>query len=132
MTRHISEDTLLELALGLSDARSERSVRKHLEECLKCRALLKDVEQTVNRIKDVTPVVAADLPVLPSLRHGRHAWLRVAAMLAIGFGLGFLASESLHSPSVVVVRQQLVSKPPELSTTGFVACDEVDLSRNLH
>lgn len=132
MTRHVGEDTLLELALGLLDAQSESGVRDHLEGCPMCRRLLEDVEQTVRHLKDVTLDLAADLPILPSHRHDRYTWLRVAAMLIVAFGLGFLASESLRSPTVNVVRQQIVPKPPELPTAGFVTCDEVDLARSPH
>jgi len=128
MIQHVSEDTLIELTLGLLTAQSESSVRDHLEECPMCRDLSEDVERTLHHIKDVTPKVNADIPVLPSLRHDRYTWLRVAAMLAVGFGMGFLASESLRSPSITVVRQQIISRAPELPAAGFVTCEGVDLS----
>lgn len=92
---------------------------------------MEEVDRTLRRIKDVTPEVTADIPVPPSLRRIRYQWLRVAAMLAVGFGLGFLASESLRSPSITVVQQQLVSRSPEWPAGGFVACDEIDLSWSL-
>ncbi len=58
----------------------------------------------------------------------RHGWLRVAAMLAIGFGLGFLASESLRPPVTTVVRQLILPAPPVGAAGGFVACDATDVS----
>ncbi len=131
MTRHVSEDTLLKLALGLLGAQADRRVRHHLEGCHTCRGLLEDVDQTLRHIKDVTPEVTAEMPLLPSLSHNRYKWLRVAAILAVGFGLGFFASESVRSPSMNVVRQQMVPRPPEWPAVGFVACDEIDLSRSL-
>jgi anti-sigma factor RsiW len=131
MTRHVSEDTVLKLALGLLDPRAEGRVRHHLEGCTKCSGLLEEVDRTMRLLKDVTPEIKADLPVLPSLRQSRYKWLRVAAMLAVGFGLGFLASESLHSPAMTVIRQQLVPRPPEHPGAGFVVCDEIDLSGRL-
>ena len=132
MTRHVSEDTMLKLALGLLAVRSDRRVRNHLKACPECRGLMEDVDRTLEQLKDVTPEVSADIPVLPSLRHGRYKWLRVAAVLAVGFGLGFVASESLRPPSINVVGQQLDPRPPELPTFGFVTCDEVDLSPGPH
>ena len=131
MTRHVSDDTLLKLALGLLDAQPEERARHHLEECARCRGLMQGVDRTLQHIKDVTPEVPADIPLLPSLGHNRFQWLRVAAMLAVGFGLGFFASESLRSPSVNVVRQEMVPSPPEWQPAGFVACDEIDLSVGL-
>jgi anti-sigma factor RsiW len=132
MTRHVGEDMLLKLALGLLDVQADTRVHHHLEGCPTCRALLEDVERTLHQIKDVTPEVSADVPLLPSVKRNRLSWLRVAAMLAVGFGLGFLASESLRSPFMNVVPQQLVSKAPEWTGAGFVTCDEIDLTSGLH
>jgi len=128
MTRHVGEDTLLKLALGLLDAQADRRVRRHLEGCDTCRDLLDDMDRTLRHIKDVTPEVTADIPPLPSLGHDSYRWLRIAAMIAVGFGLGFLTSESLRSPTMNVVRQQMVPRPPEWPAVGFVACSEIDLS----
>jgi anti-sigma factor RsiW len=131
MTRHVSEDTVLKLALGLLDHPAEGRVRHHLEGCAKCNSLMEEVLRTMHLIKEVTPQVKADIPVLPFLRQNRYKWLRAAAMLAAGFGLGFLASESLRSPAMTVVRQQLVPRPPEHPAAGFVVCNEIDLSGRL-
>ena len=131
MTRHVSEDILLKLALGLLTARSAARVRNHLKECSVCRRVMEDVDCSLGQIKDAAPDVTADIPVLPSLSHGRYNWLRVAAMLVVGFGLGLLASESTRPPSITVVRQQIVPKAPESSVHGLVLCDEVDVSRRL-
>lgn len=148
MTRHENEDTLLELALGLLNAADENRVRRHLQECSECRQCLADVERSLQLIKEAGPEVSADIPVLPprvlplpllpqrvlptpslpTLATGRYAWLRVAAMLAVGFGLGILVSESSRPPSVTVVRQQIVPKAPDLPAVEFVACDGDDLS----
>ena len=131
MTRHVSEDAMLKLTLGLLNARSDSRVRNHLKKCPECRGLMEDVDRTLEQLKDVTPEVTADPPVLPSLRRGRSIWLRAAAILAVGFALGFLASESLRPPSFNVVRQQIDPRPRALPTVGFVVCDEVDLSPRL-
>ena len=126
---HENEDTLLELALGLLNPESESRVRTHLRECPGCRSLCTDVEQTVGRLKVAAPALSAGIPALPSPGHGRYAWLRVAAVLVVGFGIGFLASESLRSPPITVVRQQVTPRPPDLPALEPVACEEVDLSR---
>ena len=131
MTQHVSEDTLLELALGLLDTLAESRVRHHLQGCPLCLGLSEDVEKTLHHIKDVAPKVNADIPPLPLFRLNRYKWLRVAAMLAIGFGMGVLASESFRSPSIQIVQQQIISKPPELPAAEFVACEGVDLPANL-
>jgi hypothetical protein len=126
MTQHVNEDTLIKLSLGLLDLQDDRKVRSHLESCPMCRLLQEDVDRTMRDIKNVAPQVTAKIPLLP-FRRDRFTWIRIAAMLVIGFGLGFAASESLRSPSITIVRQHLVPTPPVRPTNGFVACDDVDL-----
>jgi hypothetical protein len=127
MTRHVGEDTLLKLALGLLSASSEKRVRNHLKGCPECQGLMEDVDRTLGQIKDVTPGVTAGVPALPSLGNGRYKWLRIAAMLAVGFGLGFFTAESLRSPSIDVIPQQIVPMPPKVPVAEFVPCDGIDL-----
>jgi anti-sigma factor RsiW len=126
--QHINENTLIEVALGLLDAQADSRVRDHLEGCPMCRGLFESIKRTLHEIKELAPKVTADIPEVPSVRPDSFRWLRVAAMLVIGFGLGFLASESLQSPSIDVVRQQIISTPPELPAAGFVPCEGVDLT----
>jgi anti-sigma factor RsiW len=128
MTRHVSEDALLKLVLAQLDTQSERRVRRHLATCGRCRGTLEEVERTVELIKDVRPEVTPDFPPLRGVRRAHFGWLRVAAVLVVGFGLGILASESLRPPSVLVVRQQLVPRTPLLTEGVFVICDGIDLS----
>ncbi len=130
MTRHVSEDTMLKLVLGLLDPPAEGRVRHHLEGCTRCRGLREEMGRTIGLIQDITPEVRADIPAHPFPAQNPYKLLRVAAMLAVGFGLGFLASESLRSPVMTVVRQQLDPRPPAHAGAGFVACDAIDISWN--
>ena len=131
MIRHVNQDTVLKLALGLLEPPAEERVMDHLRRCTRCLGLREEAERTIRLIQDITPDVTARLPLHPSRRPIRDSWLRVAAMLALGFALGFLASESLRSPAVTVVRQQIVPAPPVTAADGFVACDVVDVSGGL-
>ncbi len=127
MTRHVNEDTMLKSALGLLGPQVDRNVRDHLEGCPTCRALQEDVDRTLRDFRDVAPHITAKIPGLPSLKGNRHLWIRIAAMLAIGFGLGYATSESLRPQSITVVRQHLIPTPPKWPADGFVACDDKDL-----
>ncbi len=127
MTRHVSQETVLKLTLGLLQPPAEQRVRDHLRGCTKCHEHMEEAEETIRVIGGITPGITARPPVLPSLRPVRAGWFRVAAMLAVGFALGVLASESLRSPALTVVRQQIVPAPPVSPADGFVACDAIDV-----
>jgi anti-sigma factor RsiW len=129
MTRHVSEDTIIQLTLGLLNRRAEENVRRHLGECPACRMQAKEVQATIDQIKEVTPQIHADMPALPSLEPVRSRWLAVAAVLAAGIGLGFIASESLRPSALSVVPQQIVPRSPDQARYGYVTCDEIDLLR---
>jgi anti-sigma factor RsiW len=128
MIRHVSEDTLLKLVLDQLDTQAERRVRRHLDTCGRCRGTLEEMERTVELIKKVRPEVTRDTAPLRWVRRAHFGWLRVAAVLVVGFGLGILASESLRPPSVLVVGQQLLPRTPLLTEGVFVICDGIDLS----
>ncbi len=127
MTRHVSEETLLKMTLGLLDPKSELRVRHHLERCAACRDLRGEADRTVSLLQSVTPDLPAELPVPIVFRQTRQTWLRIAAMLLIGFGLGYLASESLRPSEIIVVPQQLLPRPPATRASGFVECEIIDL-----
>jgi len=132
MTQHVSQDTVLKLALGLLEPPAEQRVRDHLRECARCLGLMEAAERTIRVIEDITPDATALLPVAPSRRPSRSGWLRVAAMLAVGFALGYFSSELLRSPAMTIVRQQIVPTPPVTPADGFVACDAIDVSGGVH
>lgn len=127
MTEHVHDDTILQLVLGVLDAESATAVRHHLNACPECRALLEEHQRTVRVLAGVQPDIDAPAPILPG--RNRSAWLRVAALLVITFGAGYGVSESLRSPAIVTIRQQVIPAPPAMSDTGFVACQGLDLTR---
>jgi len=132
MTQHVNEDTLIREALGLLEPAEESSVRRHLSKCTQCHKLLADVEGTLDRIREVTLDLEAELPPLPTTGSDRYRWLRVAAMLVIAFGMGLVASEAVDSPRPDVIRQQIFPRTPDRAPTEFVVCEEIDLSWSLH
>ena len=128
MKQHISQDTLLKLALETLEPPAELRVRSHLDGCSRCRNILEGIEASLGTIAGVKPVLPMDPPLLPFARPVSSFWLRAAAILVVGFGLGFLASESRRTPPVAVVQQQLVPRSPDVPRAAFISCDEVDLS----
>jgi hypothetical protein len=94
--------------------------------------MMEEAERSIGLIEGLTPLLTANLPTLPFRRPDRYRWLRMAAMLALGFALGVLASESLRSPAMTIVPQQITLTSPARTANGFVACDVIDVSARMH
>jgi len=123
MTPHVGNDGLLKYRMELLEEKEAREIRVHLQTCRKCRSLLERVEDDLRRIKGFDPAVEAVVPLLPAARRGRvQSFLRVAAILAVGFLLGAATSESLRAPLVDVVPQNLITRPPSTSAGQFTVC----------
>ncbi len=123
MRKHVGNDELLRYQLDLLEKRKVQSIRTHLDECKRCASLLVTVEDDLRIIKGFDPAVEVVVPPLPVARPGRiRSFLRIAAILALGFLLGALTSESLRSPSVDVVPQHFVGRPPAMTVGQFTVC----------
>jgi len=128
MKEHVDQDTLLKLALDTLEPVTKQKVQDHLDGCGRCRTLFGEIEETMRAIGGVRLHVPVEIPPLPTARPRSMFWMRAAAILFVGFLLGFIASESLRSPPVEVVQQQIVPRSPEVPRAAFISCEEVDLS----
>ncbi len=128
MKRHASQDTLLKFALDTLEAPAKGRVQSHLDGCSRCRKELSEVRETMRTIEGVRVDAPLVVPPLPMARPRSMFWMRAAAILFVGFLLGFIASESLRSPTVTVVQQQIIPRSPEVGRAAFISCEEVDLS----
>lgn len=131
MKRHIGQDTLLKFALETLEAPAKTRVQTHLEGCSRCRKELGEIQGTMQTIEGVEVELPLEIPPLPAARPRSMFWMRAAAILLVGFLLGFAASESRRSPTVAVVQQQILTRSPEVQPAEFINCEEVDLTVNL-
>jgi anti-sigma factor RsiW len=131
MKRHASQDTLLKFALDTLEPPAKTRVQAHLDGCSRCQKELADVQETMRTIECVNVEMPVEIPPLPTARPRSTFWMRAAAILFVGFLLGFVAAESRRSPTVAVVQQQILPRSPEIQTAEFISCEEVDLSVNL-
>ena len=56
------------------------------------------------------------------------SWLRVAAVLVVGFLMGLFAGGLLQQRPVEVVQQYLVPQSPSLPADTPVSCEPIDLA----
>jgi len=141
MTTHLTEQELLEHVLGTLDDDNARRVAGHCEACPSCREALHAVEASVDRIRSCEVAVDVTVPDLAMALKGPEAVLaplletgtrsrrrrtleilRLAAVLCIGIGIGYVAAVLIHRPTPGVVRQQFVSRTIHTPGMGFVSC----------
>jgi hypothetical protein len=147
MNTHCSEDELLQFGLGVLDGRAELRVRTHVGSCSQCAALLTAVERSLAVLGECNPVISMDVPDLTVARNrafgsgvvcgpewqgnregskpreaGRMAMVRFAAVLCLGIGIGFAASDFTRQSEPTVVRQQIVPRPTTPRAGEFTSC----------
>ncbi|MBM4169404.1 MAG: hypothetical protein FJ215_09635 [Ignavibacteria bacterium] len=123
MTRHVKNDELLKYQMDLLEEGKAKSIRQHLKRCRTCRSALDRAKADLHVIGGFNPEMEIIVPPLPTSSSSRvQSFLRVAAILAIGFLLGVLTSESLRSPAVEIVPQHFVGSPPATTVGQFTVC----------
>ena len=102
---HPSEDQLLQYSLTLLDEQERQAVEQHLALCDSCRSCLNEIGQDVSRLSSLRIPSSAEYPPFGVRRSSFVAasWLRIAAVLLLGF-LGGFATSRVIQPELIVVR----------------------------
>jgi hypothetical protein len=141
MTNHVTEQELLEHALGTIDDEGGRRVSRHCDECVSCKEAYLVVVSSIDRIRSCEVVVDVPLPDLMQvlkkadarsalagdanarpLRKRMLGMVRFAAVLCAGIGIGYAAAVMMHQPSQSVIRQQFVSRTIHAQGAVFLSC----------
>ena len=126
---HPDADTLLKFALKTLDESDSSSVSAHLSVCEKCRVLQQKILGELARLEEVE--IHTDVPAPPGLPRRLRLPLAVsrwAAVLAIGFLLGYMTAQLSDPVRPVVVQQRLIPTRAEVSSSGFVSCQAIDVT----
>ncbi|MBT3232720.1 MAG: hypothetical protein HN356_07885 [Calditrichaeota bacterium] len=125
---HPTEDKLLGLELELLDAEEKQRIREHIRECKKCEMRFSKVVADTQILGSIDPEIVLPIYDYPDIdKHSFRAILRFAAVLLIGFIIGY--GTSLFSRPVCnnVVPQYLKTKPVEQPMFQFTSTEVVDL-----
>ena len=126
---HPVDDKLLQLVLETLEEPDRTEVSQHMLHCVQCRNREQRLRQQSERIGNIEMKI--EIPKLPSLpgtpRRFIPAW-RWAAVLCIGFLLGFLTARlSDNSSPPIPVPQRLIPTHAPSSSSGYVTCRAFDL-----
>ena len=125
---HIDDDNLLKQALQLTDEEEEKRLNDHILQCEKCHTRFDQIKHQIDIIGSVEPEI--DIPVYPLPRAKRMSfstWMRAAALLLLGFMMGYSVSQLSEPTDVNVIPQRLKIVSQSVSIAEFTSCEPVDL-----
>lgn len=127
--KHFDENTILKFSLEILDDDESQKVRNHLSECEICSVTLNSIEKQNKLITGYNPQIESVFVPINKLKINRSTWLKRAAILIIGFLLGYTTSFFFQPAKVLVVEQFSISKSPQVNSTVFSVCPNVDIYR---
>ena len=125
---HPDTDTLLKFVLQTLGESDEQIVRDHLSTCEQCRALQQNLQGDINRLGSVN--LHIEMPAPPRLLRRLRvptAVLRLAAVLAVGFLIGYATAQLSEPVRTVPVQQRLIPVEVAVPASGYIPCQAVDL-----
>lgn len=124
---HLTEDALTKAVLEVLDESEQAAGQQHLSSCPDCRSRFEDLKQQTTALGSVQlnlPLPALPLPLKRGFRAGMA--LRIAAVLVLGFLIGYLTSDLSQPCQTNVIPQYLQPVTEQQSGLNFVACEPVD------
>jgi len=126
--KHYDEDTLLKQALGLLDLEERQRLDAHLNECESCRRGYRDLQEQIGVLGSVQVEKRWEAPPLPKTKFvSLNPLLRAAAILILGFAIGYFTSELSRPPAVNVVPQQFAYQAAQPPMGSAVLCEVIDI-----
>ena len=125
---HLDGDTLLMHLLETLDEQAEAAVRDHLSVCDACRQESGRLRKEIQRISRIdVRVGGANPPPLPGRYRVLRTVSRMAAVLAVGFMLGYLTADLSNTRLPVPVQQRVIPGVVAGTDTDYVPCAAIDL-----
>jgi hypothetical protein len=125
---HPDGDTLLKFVLQTLDKSEDEAVRQHLSSCEQCKGEHRKLEGEVRRLSSFDiPVEMVSPPRLLQRSRGMVPALKVAAVLAVGFLLGYASAQLTNPVHPIPVQQRLIPSHVAVPSSGYVPAREVDV-----
>ncbi len=117
--KHCAEDTLLQHVLGTLDADLITEVEQHLLGCSQCSAQFSEIKADLASIESLNLSVETPEISYPSSKQGElPVYLKAAALIILGFGLGMVTQSRTSSKDFT-----LYSQAPAHSAVSFQSID---------
>ncbi len=129
---HPDGDVLLKYVLQTLDESDRQAVDQHLSLCRECRSLRERTQGEVERLGRIEFHI--DVPAPPELPRGHWTAMAVwrwAAVLGVGFILGYVTANLSESPPSIPVQQRLIPTRNAGDSSEFISCQAVDVSATM-
>jgi len=125
---HFNEDLLMKYTLELLDDNEKSTIREHITTCVQCRKRYESIKSDIELIGSIETGVKPEIIPFPRKRLKiARQWIKAAAVLIIGFFIGYLTANFAHPVKVHVVKQNLIPKTILYPSESFRTCEKVDL-----
>jgi len=124
---HPDKDKILSHSLNILEGNEAHEVEDHLSKCDECRTSYNTMINENKIIAGIEPDV--DYPAISFPRKQSKfadVFFKVAALLMIGFLLGYSTSRLSLQPCVNIIPHQEKSRIPQLSDSDYLHCEALD------
>jgi hypothetical protein len=127
--KHPDDDTLLKSVLGIMDEQEKAALESHISQCEDCRERIDGIKKSTDIIGGlVLDTGVSDIRLPADHRVAFKSLLKAAALILIGFAIGYGTSILAHRESVNVIPQQLQASPLKGTAVQYSSCEPVDLN----
>ena len=127
--KHPDHDTLLKSVLRLLDEQEEEALQDHISQCENCQERIGKIKKDIEIIGSLEPDTGIiDIPLPGPHRNAYIPILKAAALILIGFAIGYGTSILSHGGSVNVIPQQLQTTAPTGTGIQYSSCEPIDLN----
>lgn len=125
--KHFDEETILKFALGIPENEETWVIKNHISECELCSSKLDNIKDELKTIGSFDPKIS-NKHFLPAIKENElYIWMKIAAVLILGFLGGYFTSDYLQPVQVNVVAQKIIPKVPPSDSTDFIYCPDIDI-----
>ena len=125
---HYDDDILLKFVLEILDEQETTEVKDHISQCEQCQQRLEDIRKQTELIGNLDlDIKAPEIPLPTTKRIPMIRFLRAAAMILIGFSVGFGMAKMSSKEQVNIIPQRFqVTAAPD-TFMFYRVCEPVDL-----
>ena len=126
--KHPDEDQLLNFGLHLLNVTESKELENHLLICKNCQDRLQKINSDIEVISGVELKIERSSFTMPKVKaYPFKSIMKMAAVLVIGFMVGYTTSFYLRPPQVNVIPHRLNVKSEPASIDRFTPCESTEI-----